>query len=252
MHRFFIPMENVRDHQLVITDSNDIHHMKNALRLTPGDKVVVCDTRKNEYTAQIKSIASDYIVLTYETVQPSKQESPVNIDLYQGLPKSSKMDLIVEKTVELGIQSITPLSLKRCVAKIKNHKKEQKKLKRWNKIAKSASKQSDRGFIPTVNPLKDLDEFLTMVENYDLVLVPYEDEDTKRITALATNKEIYKSIAVVIGPEGGFTPQEIERLKESGAQTVSLGPRILRTETAGIAVTAILQYALGDIGESHD
>lgn len=252
MHRFFIKNENVKDNQLVINNSVDYNHIVNALRLEQGDEMLVCDENKMEYLSVIENICDDHINLTIKEQAFSTQESPLDIDLFQGLPKSKKMDLIVEKNVELGINKIYPVLMKRSIAKIKNKKKEKKKLNRWNKIAKAAAKQSKRGYIPSVEPPIKLQTFEEIKDRYDLIVVPYENEESSYLKTLIGSLKKVKKIAVLIGPEGGFAEEEIEFLMGLEAKTISLGRRILRTETAGVVLTSLLQYELGDLGEKYE
>ena len=173
-------------------------------------------------------------------------EPPISIILYQGLPKSSKMDFIVQKATEIGVKEIYPIITNRTVVKIDNNKKEKNKVDRWNKISEEAAKQSKRDIIPKVNSVLSFKEMINILKDEENILVPYENQEgigIKDIIKKISNKKIH----VIIGPEGGFEEEEIEELKDIGSNTVSLGPRILRTETAGIVALSILLYELGDM-----
>ena len=160
-------------------------------------------------------------------------------DLYQGLPKIDKMEYIIQKSVELGVNEIIPVNMKYCIAKINN---EDKKITRWNKISEVAAKQSKRNIIPKVSKPINVNELYNKIKAYDLAIVAYENEDRKTIKEIFESKKNVKNIAVVIGPEGGISKEEIEKLQHAGAEIVSLGNRILRTETAPIAVLSMIIY----------
>ncbi|WP_202711162.1 16S rRNA (uracil(1498)-N(3))-methyltransferase [Sporosalibacterium faouarense] len=245
MHRFFIDSDNVHESQVVIT-GDDVKHIKNVLRLNVGDKIMVCDGESNDYLIEIENIESNQVIGKIINKERSKGEPPIDVVLYQGLPKSTKMDLIIQKATELGVKRIVPVITERTVVKIDNPKKENKKLERWNRIALEASKQCKRGQIPNVEGVINFKEMVEEIKE-DFVIVPYENEikiGTKEILSKFNDK----TISIVIGPEGGFEEEEIEKLKEIGANIITLGPRILRTETAGFTTMAIVMYELGDLG----
>lgn len=246
MNRFFTEKENISD-EIVTIVGEDVKHIKNVLRLNKGDKIVVCDGEAYEYIVEITSLEDALVSGDIIHKELSKSEAPIDIKLYQGLPKSTKMDLIIQKTTELGVKEIVPVITERTVVKLENQKKEQKKLERWNRIALEAAKQSKRGKIPIVRNVLSFKELINHLGNEDFVIVPYEDD------SMTGAKEILekcksKKISIVIGPEGGFEKEEISKLKDIGAHVVSLGPRILRTETAGFTAIAIALYELGDLG----
>lgn len=183
--------------------------------------------------------------------QDSTNESNISISIVQGIPKADKMELIIQKCTELGVNCFIPLELKRCVAKIEG-KDAIKKISRWQKIAEVASKQAIRDKIPVVEPKMKLDEFCKNLSDYDLVLVAYEKERTHTLKNVILQNMQAKNIAIVIGPEGGLEENEIQTLKDAGAKIISLGNRILRTETAPIVLSSILMYELGDIGGNRN
>ncbi|MTI49387.1 MAG: 16S rRNA (uracil(1498)-N(3))-methyltransferase [Firmicutes bacterium] len=245
MHRFFIDSDNVHESQVVIT-GDDVKHIKNVLRLNVGDEIMVCDGESNDYLIEIEDIESDQVIGKIINKERSKGEPPIDVVLYQGLPKSTKMDLIIQKATELGVKRIVPVITERTVVKIDNPKKENKKLERWNRIALEASKQCKRGQIPNVEGVINFKDMVEEIKE-DFVVVPYENEmkiGTKEILSKFNDK----TISIVIGPEGGFEEEEIEKLKEIGANIITLGPRILRTETAGFTTMAIVMYEIGDLG----
>ena len=222
MPKFFVTQDKISDNQIII-DSEDVTHISRVLRLEKGDNVTVCDGQGTDYDAQIDTIEPKKILLNIISRQKSETEPNIKVTLFQALPKASKMEYIIQKTTELGISEIVPVKLSRCVVKIDNKKDEKKKIDRWQKIAESAAKQSGRGIVPTVS------EFMTVNE------------------VIEKSKSDVKSVGFVIGPEGGFDLSETEKLHSSGIDTVTLGKRILRTETAGEAVLAMTMYEIGDI-----
>lgn len=246
MNRFFTDKDNISD-DMVIIDGEDVKHIKNVLRLNKGDKIVVCDGEAYEYIVEIETLGDNQVEGIIIHKEMSKSEPPIDVILYQGLPKSTKMDLIIQKTTELGVNEIIPVMTERTIVKLDNDKKEQKKLERWNRIAMEAAKQSKRGKIPTVGNVLSFKELLNRLKNEEFVIVPYEDE-SKTGAKEILRKYTGKKINIVIGPEGGFEEEEISMLKEIGAHIISLGPRILRTETAGFTAISIALYELGDLG----
>jgi len=238
MHNFFITKDKILDDKVTIC-GNDFNHVKNVLRMKVGDKFLV-SCNNVSHLCQLESFESDLVVA--KICQKNYQDTslPIKIHLFQGLPKSDKMELIIQKAVELGVDTITPVQMERCVVKL-DDKKSQSKISRWNAIAESAAKQSKRTCIPSVENAISIKELLKKLNTFDLFLVPYENENGMLGTA-KTLKEINSNmnIGVLIGPEGGFSDIEIEQLKSAGARLISLGKRILRTETAAITSIAML------------
>lgn len=249
MRKFFVSSDQI-DGQKIFLEEESYKHMIQVLRMEIGDEMWVSDGEAMEYFCSIESIDMDEktLVLAISETREFSVESPLDICLCQGLPKSDKMDMIVQKNTELGINTIIPLAMDRSIVKL-DAKKSAKKCDRWQKIAQEAAKQSKRNKIPTIENVQKLKEFLNKIED-GIILVPYEDEKEQTLKetlkSLDTNKKIY----IVIGPEGGFEESEIDILRNHGAKILSLGPRILRTETAGLMIHSILQYELGDVGES--
>lgn len=227
---------------LLEVTGNNLNHIKNVMRLKPGDEISVFNgTDRREYRYGIEKYEDGAALCRLRFVKEADVELPVRVILFQGLPKADKMDLIVQKCVELGVSQIVPVSMKRCVMKLDDRRRE-KKIQRWQTIARSAAEQSRRAVIPEVtDPMTMQQAVRYAVQNTDIQLVPYElqkdDGSTKEIFAGLTPG---KSLAVFIGPEGGFDPDEIALAKESGIQPISLGKRILRTETAAMVVLSWL------------
>lgn len=246
MHRFFINKENIQDSKIIIT-GEDVKHIKNVLRLTEGDIISLCDKQGTDYIVEICDLLKENIICSTLETKISNTEPPVEVILYQGIPKSTKMDLIIQKSTELGVTKIIPVITDRTIVKIQDRKKEEKKLERWNKITEEAAKQSKRGIIPEVCNILTFEEMLSALEDNELIIVPYENEENMGIKEVLKD-ESCKKINIIIGPEGGFEEKEIEALRAIGSKIVSLGPRILRTETAGFITSAIILYELGDLG----
>ncbi len=243
MYRFFVDRNQIQNDLIQITGS-DVNHIKNVLRLKPGEEISVCTGESLTYYGRVESYTSDSVIVSVQEVSDLQNELASEIVLYQGIPKGDKMDLIVQKAVELGAAKIVPVSMERCVVKL-DSKKEAARIKRWNAIAESAAKQAKRMMIPEVTPVMS---FLQAVEEqaaFDMPLMPYEltrgMEETKEVLSTINPGQ---SISVMIGPEGGFSVREAETAIELGIRTVSLGKRILRTETAGLAMLSILMYLL--------
>ncbi len=242
MYNFFITKENKIGDKVSIVGT-DYNHIKNVLRMKEGDEFLV-SLDGVSHLCTIESLTDTEIiaVITKENFQDTTL--PVSITLFQGLPKSDKLELIIQKAVELGVDEITPVQMERCIVKL-DDKKQDGKVSRWQAIAESAAKQSKRTCIPTVNAPLSFNKMLEKAKTYDLFIVPYESENGMQSTkdTLSLIKSGHK-IGVLIGPEGGFSQKEIDLAKNNGANIVSLGKRILRTETAAItAVGMIMLHA---------
>ncbi len=250
MNRFFVNKENILEDQqeIVIDEIEDIKHITKVLRLNLGNEIEICNKSKVDYRATISSMDKKQVVCEILEKNLSKTEAPVEITLFQGIPKGSKMDLIIQKGVEVGVSKIIPFTSERCVVKIKDRNSEAKKIERWQKIASEAAKQCKRGIIPLVENVVEISNLRDILNGFDMVLMPYEEEKNSSIREAITSRENIKKIGVIIGPEGGFTSEEVLTAKEWGCKPVSLGPRILRTETAGLVTASIVMYELGDLG----
>ena len=238
MHHFFVLPQAVEGDKVTITGP-DVNHIRNALRMRQGESLLISDGEGNDYHCRISLIESGLVEARVIERRESR-ELPVRLYLFQGLPKSDKMELIIQKAVELGVYEIIPVITKNAVVKL-DAKKERSRLERWQAISESAAKQSGRSKIPKVEKVMLLKEALEMAEGLDRILIPYENQsgiDTMR-KALEETGEDTRSIAVFSGPEGGFDESESLLAKEQGAVPVSLGRRILRTETAGLAILSL-------------
>jgi 16S rRNA (uracil1498-N3)-methyltransferase len=243
MYRFFTPIENVGEESIRIT-GDDVNHIKNVLRMTIGEKIVVSCGQGIDYYCIIENIQDKVIDLMIEKEMPAVSELPVKITLFQALPKADKMETVIQKAVELGAVEIVPVRTKRCVVKL-DEKKAEKKLARWRMIAESAAKQSGRAVVPAVHEVLGYKEALAYAKTMETVVIPYELYDDmpasmERMKSAAASA----SIGIFIGPEGGFERGEIELALEQGVLPVSLGKRILRTETAGMTVLSVLMFMI--------
>ncbi len=244
MHRFFVEEPAMGEDSITIT-GGDVNHIKNVLRMSVGDKICVINGQNNkEYYCEITAVGNDAVDTRICEIRESDQELGNEIVLFQGLPKSDKMELIIQKAVELGVHTIVPVSTDRTVVKL-DAKKEANKRKRWMSISESAAKQSGRLRIPEVTPVVSYREALEMAKKMDVRLIPYElAEGMEKTRELMSSIQPGQSVAVFIGPEGGFESSEIEKAMEIGAWPITLGKRILRTETAGLVTLAMLVYNL--------
>lgn len=243
MYRFFVPVENVYEKEIRIT-GDDINHIKNVLRMSEGEKVVVSCGQGTDYYCIIENIQETGITLRIKEMKPVSTELPVRIVLFQALPKLDKMELVIQKAIELGASEVVPVRSRRCVVKLED-KKEEKKLTRWRNIAESAAKQSGRGILPEIHSIMDFDKAMEYAKELDTVMIPYELCETMTESEETIKKAAgQRSVGIFIGPEGGFERSEIELATENGAVPISLGKRILRTETAGLAVLSVLMFLI--------
>ena len=246
MPRFFVKTEQINQPYIYIKNE-DVNHIKNVLRKKVEDKIEVCNQETGDtYLCEIEQL-DDNEILTKIIEKLNETETNIKIDIYQGLPKAEKMELIIQKSVELGVNSIIPISLKRCVVKLEG-KDQNKKIERWQKIAESAAKQCGRNIIPKIGNIIKIKQFEELSKNYDSLIVAYENEKEytlkQEIQKIKQSNKKELKIAVVIGPEGGLAKEEIETLKNYGANIVTLGKRILRTETVALNILSILMYEL--------
>lgn len=246
MSRFFVKPEDIQDKYIYLTDKQDLHHMKKVLRMSAGDEMDISDGSAWEYHVEIESLDEKEAVLLILDKQKFAREPELLVTLYQGIPKASKMEEIIQRCVELGVNSIIPVFMERTVVVDKGNFG--KKLDRWQKISDEAVKQCKRGIIPDVQDTVKFKEALQMLQNHDLIIFPYENEDNRTIKdclrEVIASGQKPKTVAIIIGPEGGFADKEAVALDEIGAHRVSLGKTILRTETAGPAALAMTMYEL--------
>lgn len=251
MPKFFVKNNQVNNEKITIV-GEDVNHIKNVLRLNIDDNIQICnvDTAIN-YTCGISKISNEAIECIIFNIIETNSESNIHINIFQGLPKSDKMELIIQKSVELGANEITPVEMKRCVRKIEE-KSKLKKIERWQKISEVASKQCGRDIIPKINQITNIKNICNLINDYDIVLLAYENEkeNTLKNELLKIKDKTEKNlkIGVIIGPEGGLDIEEVQVLKENGAKVITLGKRILRTETVAFTLISIIMYELGDLG----
>ena len=233
MHNFFVNESDKLNNCYMIAGV-DYNHIINVLRMKTGDRFLVSVGGKSDL-CEIESFDGSSVVARVVEEDYQNTELPLQIYLFQGLPKSDKMEWIIQKCVELGVFAVVPTEMKRCIVKL-DDKKKKSKIARWQAISESAAKQSKRNYIPEVCDVLSYKQALQKAKELDLLLVPYENEDGMKATMQALEKlKSCKSVGILIGPEGGFEENEIELAKQAGGQVISLGKRILRTETAAIA-----------------
>lgn len=243
MSHFFVHSSQVREHTLTIV-GEDVNHMKNVLRMREGEHFSAADENGICYECKVETLEKQQVTAQIIEKKAGETELSSKIYLFQGLPKSDKMELIIQKAVELGAFEIIPVATKRAIVKL-DAKKEASKLKRWQSIAEGAAKQSGRMRIPQISEVKTFGEALKMAQELDINVIPYECA-----RGIEGTREIFQSIqrgmsvGVFIGPEGGFEKTEVEEAKTAGVHPVTLGRRILRTETAGLTTLSILMYLL--------
>lgn len=241
MYHFFAEHENIFDDYIDIR-GGDVNHIKNVIRLKPGDEVLISSGDNYDYLCVIDTIGDDVVRSRITEVNEKGNELPVKVYLFQGLPKSDKMELIIQKMVELGVYEIVPVAMKRSVVKL-DDKKAKTKIARWNSISESAAKQSKRSIIPEVSDVLTFRQALEKAKELDMLLLPYECaegmEYTRKVVSGISNGS---SVGIFIGPEGGFDGDELELAKEAGCSIITLGKRILRTETAGMMLMSVIMY----------
>lgn len=251
MNRFFIEAHRIKESHIEISGEDAIHILR-VLRLGVGDLIELCDGAGMDYPATIVKGDKDRLTVELGAARPSEAEPSIKVTLYQGMPKSNKMDFIIQKSIELGINSIVPLETARTIVKLSEAKRTEKRVARWQKIAEMAAKQSKRGKIPKIGmPVAYPD--IIREASHSIKIIPWEGEACLSLREYLENRGhgIYESdiedIGIVIGPEGGFEDEEIVLAKEYGWDTVTLGPRILRTETAGLATLAAIMFYMGEM-----
>lgn len=241
MYHFFAEHENIHEDYIDIVGS-DVNHIKNVLRFKVGDELLISSGDNVDYSCKIATMDENYIRADIVSTDECGKELPSKIYLFQGLPKQEKMELIIQKAVELGAFSIIPVAMKRSVVKL-DEKKAKSKVERWNAIALSAAKQSKRSIQPEVQPVVSFKEAVKMASELDCILLPYECADgMKKTRQIISEIKPGQSVGIFIGPEGGFDQSELDLANEAGAQIITLGKRILRTETAGMMLLSVLMY----------
>lgn len=244
MFRYFCADDNINENMVKVM-GGDARHLKTILRAEVGEKIAVI-TESKEFIAKIVEINKDDILCEIVEEIERNNETKINITLCQGIPKQTKMETIIQQNVELGVKNFIPLITERTVVKLNDKDRENKKLERWRKIAKESSKQSKRNIIPMVEQILTVKELVERLRHEDAcIIVPYELEDVKVLKDVL--KEPKENYYIIIGPEGGFDIKEVEMFKEIGAHIVTLGKRILRTETAGIVAASVVMYACDEM-----
>ena len=251
MPKFFINQDQIKDN-IIFIKGQDVNHIRKVLRAKTGDEIEVCNCQTGEnFMCRIKEYTVDNeIQCKINKVIEDKVESNIQVTIFQGLPKADKMEYIIQKSVELGVTDITPVEMKRCVVKL-DEKDKIKKIDRWQKISEVAAKQCGRDIIPQINNVINIENLCNLIEKYDIVLVAYEEEKDNTLkeqlldvkSKISTIKNNVK-IGIVIGPEGGLERKDVEKLEQKGAKIISLGKRILRTETVALNVISIIMYEL--------
>ena len=244
MYQFFVEPSQIQGTRVIIT-GNDVNHIKNVLRMQPGEEIAVSNGEDGkEYRCGIEELYEDEIVCTLRFVKEDGVELPSKIYLFQGLPKADKMELIVQKAVELGIYEIIPVSTKRAVVKL-DEKKAKSKIARWQTISEAAAKQSKRRIVPQIHTVMSFKEAVAYAKDMQIKLIPYElAEGMEKTREIIGSLKPGEEIAIFIGPEGGFEENEIQTALDNGIEPITLGKRILRTETAGFTILSWIMYQL--------
>lgn len=245
MQKFFVEESQIENDKIVIT-GEDVKHISSVLRMQKGEQILIGSKETLEtYLTEIEQIEKEKVVVKIIEKHDTQTESNVEIDLYQGLPKADKMELIIQKTTEIGISKVIPVDMVRCIVKL-DEKDAKKKIERWQKVAEGAAKQSKRSKIPEIKNKIKIKDLENIISQYDAFIVAYEEENEvtlKQELKKLKEQEKYK-IGILVGPEGGITKEEIEKLTSYNAKVVTLGKRILRTETAPIVLTSNIIYEL--------
>ncbi len=252
MARFFVPADQLTEDTVLIT-GEDVNHITRVLRLNTGDCITVSTGDSTEYLVEITTTSKTAVTGKVVQTCSVNREPELKVTLVQGLPKGDKMDLIIQKGTELGVSRIIPVETKRSVVKLEGKKAEQR-VARWQRIAEEAAKQCRRNLVPEIAPLTNWSAVLASLPEGVWAVVPWEDEaqqSLKKLLQLTLAPTESKEVWVFIGPEGGIAPEEIVACRSRGVVPVTLGPRILRTETAGLAVLTMILFQWGDLGGSN-
>ena len=244
MYQFFVEPHQICDKTVTIMGS-DVNHIKNVLRMKVGEELAVSNgVDGREYRCAIASLEEESVICELRFVKEDGVELSSQVYLFQGLPKADKMELIIQKAVELGVHAVVPVAAKRCVVKL-DDKKAKSKIARWQSIAEAAAKQSKRRIVPEVTEVMSFKEALAFVKDFDVKIIPYElAENMSKTKEIIEGLRPGQKIAVFIGPEGGFEEAEVQSAMGMGVEPVTLGKRILRTETAGFTVMSWIMYKL--------
>lgn len=253
MHRFFVEQQHIEEEEGVlwaVLDGDDAHHIHRVLRLRTGQAVEIADGAGNDYLGTLDEVSADRVRVRLGPARPSRGEPNVRITLFQGLPKADKMDWVVQKAAEVGTSVVVPVTMDRSVTAL-SPSKAAARVSRWQRIAHSAAQQAARGRVPVLQQLSTLADALAAWREEapgGLLLVPWEEEQARGLRGLLRDASGTREVGIVIGPEGGMTEAEIELCALHGGVACTLGPRIFRTETAGVVVAALILYELGEMG----
>ena len=249
MPKFFVKEEQIKDNEITII-GQDVKHIKKVLRAKIGNELQICNSQNGKnYICEIQELENEKIICQIKENIQEQVESNVEVTIFQGLPKADKMEYIIQKSVELGVYDITPIEMKRCVVKL-DEKDKIKKIERWQKIAEVAAKQCGRNIIPKINNVINIQKLCDLINQYDIILIAYENEKQETLKAQIekikqnNNLDSKIKIGIIIGPEGGLEENEVKKLEENGAKSITLGKRILRTETVALNVLSIIIYEL--------
>ena len=246
MHRFFVSPDEIMQSSCIIT-GDDAHHIQNVLRLRVGEKITLCNTQGTDYLAVIQEMDKGWVKVSLLHSSASQTEPDLKVTLLQGLPKASKMDTIIQKCVELGVYDVMPITTGRTVVKVNSNRDGEKKVARWQRVADEAAKQSRRGILPVVHKPVSFEQAVQECEA-DLKIIFWEEERNQSLRTLLQNPAARpNSIAILIGPEGGLEEEEINLARQHDWVSATLGARILRTETAGMAVLAAIMYQMEEL-----
>ena len=247
-HRFYAPKNQISGNSISLS-GEEAHHLSRVLRLDPSREVSVLDGEGDDYLCRIVSIASHDVQLEIIQVQPTTSESPIHVTLAQGLVKGDKFDFIVQKATELGVSTITPLETDHSDVKVKDDRM-QKKLERWRRISLESLKQCGRSRLVEINEVATVREVAGSTS--DCVLLAFTERGGITISEVLSNQSSTSRIVALVGPEGGWSEQELALFTDTGCVPVTLGPRILRTETAAVVALTLIQHRLGDLSRSPD
>lgn len=243
MHRFFADPSQIKEKEIILTGT-DVNHIRNVLRMHTGEEILISNGQGIDYHCRLENIDETSVTASIMWRLDGNAELPVTITLFQGLPKGDKLEFIIQKCVELGAARIVPVRTRRTIVKL-DAKKEQAKRKRWMGISESAAKQSGRGTVPEIGQVTDFSEAVKEARSMDVCLIPYElAKGIEHTREVCTAIKPGQSVGIFIGPEGGFEEEEVSMAVEAGAIPLTLGKRILRTETAGMALISVLAYLL--------
>lgn len=246
MQRYFVQPDAVQDGQVAIT-GDDVKHIVRVMRMEVGEEVIVCDGLGHAFRVELTELGDGMVHGRIVEELTQSPEARVKVTLAQGLPKGDKMELIVQKGTEVGIARFLPVDMARCIVQY-DAKKEQKRRERWQKIAKEAAEQAHRNLVPSIGEPMSYKQLMSSLDGFDLVVVPYEGEKARGLREVLAAHPEAEHICVLIGPEGGIADSEIEIALARGAHPVTLGPRILRTETAGLVAATCIYYHFGEMG----